>query len=238
METYSFNKVRFAVGLLAFLWLAWATLADNRELTTNRHEVAIEALLALAVAAVLVWLATVRLEVGRNGLTYKSLTGTRSIRWRDTSQLFISWRQRYLARIIPWYRAFRVEVVDRRGTRLVFGNRLQGIAAVAERIGEVAAEQLTPLLLAELGAGRSVDFGAVTVSQKAGVQVQGQPAVKWADLVSVELTDSELGIARRLGPPLVLRLRYVSMAAACEAVIRHGQRSARASSTGPGRVAE
>jgi hypothetical protein len=99
METFSFNKIRFGVGLIAFLWLAWATAQDNRELKTNRHEVAIEAVLTLAVAASLVWLVTVRLQLGEHGLTYRSLTGTRAIHWREVSTLFISWRQRYLARV-------------------------------------------------------------------------------------------------------------------------------------------
>jgi hypothetical protein len=224
VEKFSFNKIRFAAGFLAFLWLASVTLEDNRELKTNRHEVAIEGLLTLVLAASLVWLVTVRLELGRHGLTYKSLTGSRAMRRKDVSKLFISWRQRYLMRIIPWYRAFRVEVVDRRGNRLVFGNRLHHMPGVAERVGELATEQVTPLLLAEFDAGRTVDFGILTVSQKAGVRV-GEQSIKWADLVSVDVTETEMGIARRLGPPVVLPLRRVSMPAVCEAVIRQGLHS-------------
>jgi len=35
MEKFSFNKVRFAVGMLVLLWLASATVQDNRELKTS-----------------------------------------------------------------------------------------------------------------------------------------------------------------------------------------------------------
>jgi hypothetical protein len=72
----------------------------------------------VAVAASLAWLATVRLELTRHGLTYRSLLGTRSLRWREVDKLFISWRPRYLARVIPWYRAYRIEVVGKDGRRL------------------------------------------------------------------------------------------------------------------------
>ena len=181
METFSFNKVRFALGLVVLLWLASATAQDNRELKQNRHEVAIEALLTLAVAAAVVWLATVRLQLGRHGLTYRSITGSRAMVWRDVSTLFISWKQRYLARIIPWYRAYRIEVVDRKGNRLVFGNRFQGIPDLAERFAMVAAEHLTPTRLADFKAGKSVDFGAVSAQPegrrpdpgRAGLEVGG-----------------------------------------------------------------
>ncbi len=226
MDSYSFNKTRFAVGLLAFLWLAWATVQDNRELKVNRHEVGIEFLLTVAVAGVLVWLATVRLRLTRHGLTYKSLTGTRQMQWKDVAQFYVSWRQRYLARLIPWYRAFRIQVVDRHGASIVFGNRFQGIAELAERVGEVATEQLAPRQLAEFKAGRPIDFGAVTVSQK-GIQVHDDRTVGWPDVVSYELTESELGIATRLGPPIILPLRRLSMPGVCAALIAEGVGSVR-----------
>ena len=225
METFSFNKVRFAIGLVILLWLAWATAQDSRELKENRREVLFEKVLTVAVAASIVWLATVRLQMGRHGLTYRSITGSRPLLWRDVSKLFISWRQRYLARIIPWYRAYRIEVVDRKGNRVVFGNRFQGIPDLADRIAMMAAEHLTPARLADFKAGKSVDFGAVSLSQKGGVQIQGEPALKWADLVSFELTETELGLARRLGPPLIIPIRRVSMASVCEALLQEGLRA-------------
>ena len=222
METFSFSKNRLVVGGLVLAWLAWATVQDNHELKTNRHEVGIELLLTLALLASLVWLVSVRLELSRLGLSYRSLAGSESFRWREVTKLFISWRQRRFLRLVPWYRAYRVEIVDRNGRRFVFGNRFQGIAALAERIDEIAAAQLAPFQVADFRAGRTVDFAALALSAKGGVTIGGEAATAWKDVVSYEVTERELAIARRRGPPVILPLRRVSLPSVCTALLAEG----------------
>ena len=73
---------------------------------------------------------------------------------------------------------------------------------------------------------RWVEFGALSLSQKAGVQTKTD-AVKWADVVAYETTETELAILRRLGPPLILPLRRVSMVTVCAALIAEGIGSVR-----------
>jgi hypothetical protein len=122
---------------------------DNRELKTNRYE-AIEAVLTLAVAASPCGLPRCAFS-STNMAHVQVANGTGAIPWREVSRLFISWRQRYLARVIPLYRAYRIEVVDRKGNRLVFGNRFHDAPTLAERIAGMAGEQITPRLMVDFG---------------------------------------------------------------------------------------
>ena len=222
MERYSFNKVRFALGLGVLLWLGWATVQDNRELTTNRHEVAIELLLTIGLASLLVWLLSVRIDLNRHGATYRSLTGSRQMHWRNLTKVYASWRQRYLAQLIPWYRAYRIELTDRQGNSLVFGNRFQNADSLAQRVLELSGDQLRAGHLAAFQAGKTVDFGALSLSPQGGVTIAGQHTVPWSEIVSYELTDSELAFVLRRGQAIVLPLRRVSLPNVCATLIASG----------------
>jgi hypothetical protein len=54
------------------------------------------------------------------------------------------------------------------------------------------------------------------------VTVAGQRTVPWSEIVSYELTDSELAFVLRRAPAIVLPLRLVSLPNVCGALIATG----------------
>jgi hypothetical protein len=181
----SFVKIALLAPLAVLFW--WAALDDYHHLKHNRHEVAIEFLLAIAVSLGLAWLLALKLTVSDTGISYRSLFGSTTIRWQDVKEIY-SWKDRRTALyVIPLWQACRFVLVTAAGTRMVFGSRFRGGCFAGEQAILFTAQRLYNRAAERFNRGHEVPFGPFRLSQK-GVWTDGwkKGTYSWTEIAAVE----------------------------------------------------
>ena len=173
--TYRGNRKRMAA--LAFLaFYAWTVTlgTGDTHLGGGRTWVFVICGLVIAVAiAVFAWMMSLRLTLRPDGLSYRSLAGSRDIAWADVEKIYrysAGWIFIHFIPVSPPNR--HVIVVTKDGARLRLGDSFADAVAMIDQVVELTRPFLYRRMLDELNRGGTVDLGAVRISRMTGIELK------------------------------------------------------------------
>jgi hypothetical protein len=173
-----------ALALLG--WLAFSVLLDAQGPYRPWVLAAGSLVLGFAVA-LFAWMLSLRLTVSSEGLSYRSLLGSRELRWADVEKIRLYDRGWVTVHGIPIAPPdLHVEIFTRDASRLRLGDSFAGARQITTSVMELTRAHLRRHMLAELDRGGVVELDAVRLSRIGGVELRGLLGTKWLAFDEIE----------------------------------------------------
>ena len=192
LETFKTNKVTLALviilGLVAELIFY---LIESENPTVELINVGFVA----GVALLLAWLLSVRVSLHDDGISYRSLFGSKEMRWDEIERFHYS--AVYKGSDEGTYYSFKL--IDAQGRKISVGEHL---LVRSEELGAKLIEYTYPPLFRKaadlFSSGVEMDFGAIRLSRDSGVKIKKAMWIPW-EQVSDYQTDEQYFYLCQLG---------------------------------------
>jgi Family of unknown function (DUF6585)/Bacterial PH domain len=137
------------------------------------------------IALIVGWLASIRLSIHHDGVSYQSWFGRKEIRWENLERYYFSSARRSVEFVpVGTYYHFRLE--DSEGSRLRFGNRVGRLSVLANHLAQATYPGLYKKAAEEFNRGGEVDFGDVKIGKTQGIRIRrarwGGLGMKWVEI--------------------------------------------------------
>jgi Family of unknown function (DUF6585) len=183
LETFRGNRgAMLAAALLIAIPAVW--LYTVLRLPPKPAEIYFGVTLGL-IALILGWLASVRLSIHNDGVSYQSWFGSKEMRWENLERYYFSSVRRSINFVpVGTYYHFRLE--DSEGAQLRFGNRVGRLRELSSRMAQATYPGLFKKAAEEFDRGGEVDFGDVKISKPSGIRIRrsrwGGLGTKYVDI--------------------------------------------------------
>jgi hypothetical protein len=134
-------------------------------------------------------------NVYEHGLEYTDRRGTRQVLWKDVKNLHQHIVRHYYYMVIPAGTDYSVTLTLQGGEVLSFDNRLGKTKKLGQILQERLAEAHLPHYMAEIQAGKRVEFGTLSLDRE-GVYQQDK-ALKWDEVEKVTFNHKTLSIGKK-----------------------------------------
>ncbi len=125
------------------------------------------------------WIASVRVGLHNDGLSYRSWFSSREIRWENLERFYWSSVKRSYEYVpLGTYYLFRFHGVD--GARLRFGNRVGRLRELSRKLAEATYTPLYKQAAEDFNRGLDVDFGDIKINKTQGLRVRRYRLFGWA----------------------------------------------------------
>ncbi|MFQ5723852.1 MAG: DUF6585 family protein [Terriglobia bacterium] len=211
-ETYGVNKVTFiAVALPALFCVYLVAVAwESRSGEPSTALVVVTLVVVGGFGWLLYWLATVKVSLHPEGLSYHSWRGTQEMRWDEVEHFFYRAAKRSV-NFIPIGTYYHFILKDRLGNKISFGNRIQSPRDVGQRLIEQTYQPLLAKMIDRLNNGEELDFGPIKVSRPNGLTVRKtfrNAQIPWDQLAEYRMDSGQFylfkvgqkwGLGKRIG---------------------------------------
>ena len=170
-ETYkTSNATPILIAVLGLLIPGMVFLsADPTELTSSD---AVFAFIFLVPTGFLVaWLFSVRVTLHQDGIAYRSLFGSKEMRWDEVERFYYSSVKRSI-NFIPVGTYYTFKFVGSRGQSMSFGNRVERPDQLGKKLIEYTYVPLLQKAARLFDSGSELDFGPIRVSKATGVKIK------------------------------------------------------------------
>ncbi|MCH8164026.1 MAG: hypothetical protein IH889_00300 [Planctomycetes bacterium] len=169
VETFKASKAILAiVVVLGFCFLYFAA------------SVMLYALVVLGVFALLIfWLLSVSVMLYQDGISYRSLFGSKEMRWDEVERFYYSSVKRSI-NFIPVGTYYRFKFVNGKGQKIFFGNRMERPSELGAKLIQYTYEPLLRKAATIFDSGIELDFGPIHVSKGNGIRVK-----KWFRFIKI-----------------------------------------------------
>ena len=189
LETYTFSKPTLAlVVIFAALVELPFYLVGSESATVQGINAVVLGLFTLWI----VWLMSVQLSLHMDGLSYRSLFGTREMRWDEIERFtYVVSMPSYgigfgIAGVgIPLGTYYEYKLVDSHGRKLSIGMRLGRLREMGDQLLEYTFQPLFEKLGNRFNAGEELDFGLVRLSRDYGLKVK---SARWSQWIPISWT--------------------------------------------------
>ena len=169
LETFRVNKSSLVIvvlfGLLPALYLF------GQEDPFNLEALGIVALFMTPFAAAVTWLSSVQLTFHEEGIAYRSLLGSKQMRWDQIEKFYYS-SVKQSVNFIPIGTYYTFKLIDSTGQKIKFGNRFERLADLGTKLIEHTYQPLLTRLADKFDSGVELDFGSIRVSREKGIKVK------------------------------------------------------------------
>lgn len=200
LETYKPNKgvlIALAIGLILALLI--------------QKDIKGGWLLALCGPFVLAlgWVLSVRVSLHQEGISYQSFLGSKEMRWDEVERFYYSATKQSI-NFIPIGTYYTFKLVDSRGQKISFGNRVERRAELGTKLLQCTFDPLLRKLASLFNAGSELDFGPIRVIRDKGVKIKrlfGYKEIPWDQVADYRIDQGQfyvwrVGQKRTTGTPI------------------------------------
>lgn len=194
LETFRVNKITLTAvvifGLLPALYLI------GQEDPFNLEALGIVALFMAPFAAAVIWLSSVQLTFHEEGFAYRSLLGSKQMRWDQVEKFYYSSVKQSI-NFIPIGTYYTFKLIDSAGQKIKFGNRFERLKELADKLIEHTYQPLLKKTAEQFDSGIELDFGSIRVSREKGIKVKKTFRWKeypWDQVASYAINDGQVYI--------------------------------------------